>query len=181
MMKILFNALFTCFLFLTACSVTTEEKIMRGLKSDEFFKMNITSANITDTIYERDVLDTLLVGYSMIDTLEAKIKKCVKEKKSFEEIRKLEDLKGFYERRAWRLQLINFGDSDSTVCGYYVLITSKTDTLEVLLKNDLKMLGPRFMFEYDERPRKIRTHEGAIRTETQRPRTPYWNVVGKSR
>jgi len=175
-------------IFALSCSRTTEEKVIRALKRQDHFRLKILGVDIVDTIYAAQVVDTLYHDYNkleeldkLIKTLDIKIDSTLKNDRglSKEEInhirddlrnitREAENMREFTQHRIFRLEQIGAERFDGAISGYYALIKTEKDTFEVVLKKNFNMLSPRFMLEYEKKPRKIPQIERGSRTEKQR-------------
>lgn len=172
-MKKLYYILILSLIILASCFNTPEAKIMRSIKNQGFLKSKILEVNIVDTIYEKDVIDTMIFDFARLDTLNQYIKNNLANKDSlfknhdkftrkeidslrkfmFEKTIKLERLRDFTKRRLFRMQEINIGDDDSIISGYWVLLRTEKDTIEYAVKSNFELLAPKFILQYHERPR----------------------------
>ena len=158
----------------TACSCiqTPEQKIIHTIKDQGAFRAKILGVNIIDTIYEKDVIDTLMIDFDHLDSLTKYLKidraevdtmyRHYKEysrkefdslrKVMFEKTQKLQNLRDFTQHRIWHMRQLHTGKDFNSISGYWVILRTQKDTLEYVLKSDYKILAPKFMLEYHERP-----------------------------
>jgi hypothetical protein len=172
-MKFIVNVLLMLFIMIavSSCYNTPEKKIAHAIKEQGMFKAKILGVNIIDTIYEKEVKDTIAYDDAKIDSLNARIQRMRykidnlnknltrKETDSIRrnmlnQIRHMDGLRDFSHNRMWKLQQINSRYHDSIIDGYVVLLRTERDTLEYVLKSDFRMLGPKFIFEYKDRPKR---------------------------
>ena len=175
-MKFIVNVLLMLFIMIavSSCYNTPEKKISHAIKEQGIFRTKILGVNIIDTIYEKEVKDTIAYDDAKIDSMNARIQRMRykidslnknrfnltrKEvdsirRKMIDQIRHMDGLKDFSHNRIWKLQQINTRFNDSIIDGYVVLLRTERDTLEYILRSDFKMLGPKFLFEYKDKPKR---------------------------
>jgi hypothetical protein len=143
-------------LFVISCYNTPEKKIIHDIENRGFIKIKILGVNIVDTIYKFQVVDTLMSDLNKLDSLNKWMKKL--EKSKIDSLRKLyrkyDRIYEFTNNRIKRLSEINYNVNDNAISGYYVLLRTKRDTFEIAVKKDFKMLAPRFMLEFHDRPKR---------------------------
>jgi hypothetical protein len=137
-------------IFAISCYNTPEKKIIHAIEKQDYMQIKILGVNIVDTIYEAQVVDTLISDLAKIDSLN----KWMKSETNVKKYRNYDRLREFTDNRIRRLYEINYNVNDSAISGYYVLLRTDRDTLEVAIKRDFSMLAPRFMLEYHDRPRR---------------------------
>jgi hypothetical protein len=153
--------IFAIFLLFSSC-INIEKDLIKKIYDNNFVVMPIKNIVVIDTLYTKDVCDTLKRDSILLKELNNELKIISQVEflyeRSFDdsEDRKIRDLRYRNEREKDylenRIEKFNELLTEDYICGFVVDITSNDRNLKYVLTNNYRIWGPLFIYTGEEPP-----------------------------